>query len=1217
MKKLLFITPHLSTGGLPQYLVKELELLKPYYDLYVIMYNDIGGNSFVVQKNRVTALISPDKFFKIVVEDRQMVIRVIDEIKPDIIHMEEFPEMFMDNVISDQIYREDRPYKIVETSHDSGFSERIQKDKSLKRYLPDGFAFISDFHPNIYKDWGIPFTITEYPIEKRVRPNREKGLTKLGLDPDYKHVLNVGLFTSRKNQKEIFNIAKTLTSEKIQFHFVGNQAGNFQDYWQPLMEDKSDNCIIWGERDDVDDFYSCMDAFYFSSKGSDGDRETNPIVLKEALSWQIPVLLRNLEVYCGMYDNYPVTFLEIEDDPVKPNVDKLLKVLDITPELKFEFKYKGQGGNKLSILCHSRIKLTCLMREIDTRIPLYRSAALDFDGKTWWYIVPFPSQPAETNGGIQHSVLEDYPHFNGFFLEFYHNEKLVSTQEHRLSNKAITNIPELSLSDSGLVFFNLNEFFVERVFDFLDIKKGGLVVDIGANFGLFSRYCLERGAGKVLAVEANSDVFTHLQKNIKQEEGRVLHKAVHNFNGKIEFHESQNSLVSGLYENRNDIDIHGEIKTKIVECLTLDSLLKDEEEIDLLKIDVEGAEYEILEACSDQTLNKCSKIYLEFHDGIKKRDKLENIKQRFLDLGFSLIKYIGQDQNGNYGQGWFCWEKEKLPKRAFVSVTTENYLPVAEFLVKSVNEFSSIPIILYGVNCDIDFDYPCLIKKRIDVDDIENPVMNKQDFVTPYEQGRLKLDKSEAVSFKDDSLGVVSRQDINTYKNLTLKSKIVSQSIEDGLEEGILVDADGIVKDNVDEIFSYFDEIENYPLVGKGLFQYMIYNGRGNVHSGEDSLEDPLMNLYNVTERTLFYSSTNFLLFNKNTKNFFDDCYELSLSPAIIKRPDYYAAFQDETIINVMLWKYKASKQLPLVHFNLIGEQGYKNFLEVENKEDLDYTPGGSAVTMLETEWQQVPPNKNDIKFFHGCKSPSELQKVFALMSTPKVALVTLFDKGYSHLAEHSESNFKNYCDKHNIDFICYDDVIDKTRPPHWSKIDAVLMNIEKYDWVWWLDIDSLIMNSEFDVRDILDKNYDMVFTRSEDYAIEGQDYVINGSYISNGSAFYKNSPLAIQFLKDCKELERPELKEAREKIDIFDREQRAMRLLLKADEAYSSKAKLIHERECNSYWYTNDYDVLSSYPSWNEKDNIYKDGDFVIQFAGQQREFRPELMKYFANKAK
>lgn len=1206
MEKLLFITPHLSTGGLPQFLVKQLEVLRNKYDLYVIMYNDIGGEQYVVQKDRVRRLLKQDRYFSLH-EDKHEIIKLISNINPDIVHMEEFPELFMDDEVTKKIYVKERGYKIVETSHDSAYGQRIADKIEERRFLPDGFAFISDFHPKVYKDFGIPYEITEYPIEKKERPDRKAALEKLGLDPSYKHVLNVGLFTSRKNQAEVFEIAKKLTSHRIKFHFVGNQAVNFQDYWQPLLDDKPDSCVVWGERSDVDDFYSSMDAFYFASKGSAGDYETNPIVLKEALSWQIPVLLRNLEVYCGMYDSSPVTFLDFEN--IEINKEKLLEVLGCAHfDLKFDFNWEGKGENKLNIHCNKAITLDCLVREIDTKIPLYNSGKLSFDGNSWWWIMPFPAREIP---------LEDYPNFNGFLLDFSIEGKLICSEEYRLSDKKI-DVPEFSLSDNAFVFFNLYEFFVQRAFDFLDIKKGGLAVDIGANFGLFSRYCLSRGAGRVLAVEANSTAFTYLQQNIKQEEGRVLHKAIHSYDGEIEFHESENTLVSGVYEDRNDISQHGKIKTKNIECLKLDTLLKDEKEIDLLKIDVEGAEYEILEACSDETLSRCSKIYLEFHDGIEKKDRLENIKQRFSDLGFELINYVGQDQNGNYGQGWFCWERKALPKRAFVSVTTENYLPVTEFLVKSINEFSSIPIVLYGVNCDIDFDYPCLIKKRIDVDGLENPVMAKKDFITPYEQERLKLDKSEAVSFKDDSLGVVLREDINTYKNLALKTKIVAQSIEDGIEEGILVDADGIVKSNVDEIFPQFEKIENYPLVGMGLFEYMTLYGRGNAHEeGTDSLEDPLMKIAGVKERTLFYSSTNFLLFNKNTKQFFDDCYELSLHPAISQRPVYYCPFQDETIVNVMLWKYKASKQLPLVHFNLIGEQGYKNFLEVKDKGNLNYIPGDNVVTMLETEWQQVPPNKNDVKFFHGCKSPSELQKVFNLMSTPRVALVTLFDKGYSHLAEHSESNFKNYCNKHDIDFICYDDVIDKTRPPHWSKIDAVLMNIEKYDWVWWLDIDSLIMNSEFDVRDILDKNYDMVFTRSEDYAIKGQDYVINGSYISNGSAFYKNSPLAIQFLKDCKELERPELKEAKEKIDIFDREQRAMRLLLKADEAYSSKAKLIHERECNSYWYTNDYDVLSSYPSWNEKDNIYKDGDFVIQFAGQQKEFRPELMKYFLKKAK
>ena len=62
----------------------------------------------------------------------------------------------------------------------------------------------------------------------------------------FKHVLNVGLLLQEKI-KEIFEYARQLENEKIQFHFVGNQAPNFQSYWEPLMNSKPQNCIIWGK----------------------------------------------------------------------------------------------------------------------------------------------------------------------------------------------------------------------------------------------------------------------------------------------------------------------------------------------------------------------------------------------------------------------------------------------------------------------------------------------------------------------------------------------------------------------------------------------------------------------------------------------------------------------------------------------------------------------------------------------------------------------------------------------------------------------------------------------------------------------------------------------------------------------------------------------------------------------------------------------------------
>ena len=43
MKKLLYVAPHLSTGGLPQYLVKKVELLKQEFEIHLVEWVDCTG----------------------------------------------------------------------------------------------------------------------------------------------------------------------------------------------------------------------------------------------------------------------------------------------------------------------------------------------------------------------------------------------------------------------------------------------------------------------------------------------------------------------------------------------------------------------------------------------------------------------------------------------------------------------------------------------------------------------------------------------------------------------------------------------------------------------------------------------------------------------------------------------------------------------------------------------------------------------------------------------------------------------------------------------------------------------------------------------------------------------------------------------------------------------------------------------------------------------
>ena len=199
--------------------------------------------------------------------------------------------------------------------------------------------FVSNWQINQYKDINIPSVLVEYPIEYKQRPDREWALRDLGLDPTKKHVLHVGLFTPRKNQKEFFEYAKSLP--EYVFHSVGNQAGNFAHYWEPLMIDKPSNVVWHGERKDVDRFYQAMDLFLFTSHGNDKDKETMPLVIREAISNKIPTLIYNLPVYLNYFDKFDnIKYLDFID----------LEKFSPGKQLAIEIKHKD--GSKDIILAN-------------------------------------------------------------------------------------------------------------------------------------------------------------------------------------------------------------------------------------------------------------------------------------------------------------------------------------------------------------------------------------------------------------------------------------------------------------------------------------------------------------------------------------------------------------------------------------------------------------------------------------------------------------------------------------------------------------------------------------------------------------------------------------------------------------------------------------------------------------------------------------------------
>ena len=309
---ILYLAPHLSTGGMPAFLLKRLQALRhPKMELIVVEYAN-WSDEYVVQKNQIKVLA--DAFYTLG-ENKMELIDIIKKHHVDVVHVEEMVEdsgnAFPVEMVN-ALYSNNRTWNIVETCHNIVFKPDIEK-----KYHPDAYMFCTPFHIKTFQNMPSRQFVVEYPIEKVRVTDEEKAKAKrvLGMNPNAKHVLNVGLWTPGKNQAEGIDIARQMPD--VQFHFVGNQAINFQHYWKPLMKDLPANVKVWGERHDIHTFMIAADVFMFNSTW-----ECNPLVVREAISYGLPVLTRNLPQYMDMFTRYITPLIETK------KVEQLRQLLD-------------------------------------------------------------------------------------------------------------------------------------------------------------------------------------------------------------------------------------------------------------------------------------------------------------------------------------------------------------------------------------------------------------------------------------------------------------------------------------------------------------------------------------------------------------------------------------------------------------------------------------------------------------------------------------------------------------------------------------------------------------------------------------------------------------------------------------------------------------------------------------------------------------------------
>lgn len=147
-----------------------------------------------------------------------------------------------------------------------------------------------------------------------------------------------------------------------------------------------------------------------------------------------------------------------------------------------------------------------------------------------------------------------------------------------------------------------------------DINEGDIVVDIGANKGFFSIFASKRGA-KVFAFEPVPRNFLVIKENIKLNNvtDNVIAEqiAISNKDGVAQINLS--SINDGAHSMVNDVHSQDSIEVKTAPF----SIIWDKyslDKIDFLKVDCEGAEYQIFGGMSREDLSKINKVSIEYHE---------------------------------------------------------------------------------------------------------------------------------------------------------------------------------------------------------------------------------------------------------------------------------------------------------------------------------------------------------------------------------------------------------------------------------------------------------------------------------------------------------------------------------------------------------------------------------------------------------------------------
>lgn len=221
------------------------------------------------------------------------------------------------------------------------------------------------------------------------------------------------------------------------------------------------------------------------------------------------------------------------------------------------------------------------------------------------------------------------------------------------------------------------------------------VVDIGALIGAFTVWAVETFPNaKVYSFEPDNDSFKFLTKNFsnlsetQKQRVKLYNNAVWKDEQEMVLYGYKTKKGANSLVYRDLESVKSEKTEQVVKTMSFNSIFNLTDNIDFLKMDCEGAEYEILLTMNRSQLSKIKYLVGEFHDMDGKRP-VDKLKNHLINMGF-LVEVIPNGKLKNSKEiGYFYALRQDIYDEHIRSLQ-KIFDREEDILAKNVNKIISI-----------------------------------------------------------------------------------------------------------------------------------------------------------------------------------------------------------------------------------------------------------------------------------------------------------------------------------------------------------------------------------------------------------------------------------------------------------------------------------------------------------------------------------------------